>query len=56
MIWKSHKEEIFDEKIWSKEPTALEFAETVETKPVPFYIILNLLHEIKVTGPCKDYP
>ena len=29
---------------------------TVETKPVSFYMILNLLHETKVTGACKDYP
>ena len=29
MIWKSHKKQIFDEKIWSKEPTALKFAEDI---------------------------
>ena len=69
MIWKWSKKEIFDisltlwyEKIWSKEPLHCIYdfiiihrssLRTVETKPVSFYMLHNLLYE-KNSGRCKE--
>ena len=69
MIWKWSRKEIFDisltlwyEKIWSKEPLHCIYdfiiihrssLRTVETKPVSFYMLHNLLYE-KNSGRCKE--